>query len=41
MFVCFNTYSTSLGQDILITQGGTKYDGKMLEVRHDKNRISS
>ena len=28
--------STSLGQDILITQAGTKYDGKMLEVRHDK-----
>ena len=28
--------STSLGQDILITQAGTKYDGKMLEVRQDK-----
>ena len=28
--------STSLGKDILITQAGTKYDGKMLEVRHDK-----
>ncbi|MBI86657.1 MAG: hypothetical protein CMG63_01120 [Candidatus Marinimicrobia bacterium] len=28
--------STSLGQDILITQAGTKYQGKMLEVEYDK-----